>query len=75
MAVGAPSRHENGLHGLFYHAGAVFLYDLGSVTLKSMITTHHRGARFGKALEWIEDSLVVSAPSLTSSLAMKVPND
>lgn len=57
LAVGAPARNYG---ELMYHAGAVFVYDLGSSNLtfsnpKSILYSGDRGARFGKRLLWVND--------------------
>jgi hypothetical protein len=78
LAVGAPARN----YGLYmYHAGSVFVYDLGSSNLtfsnpKSILYSGDRGARFGKRVFWANgEDLLVSAPSYTSYNTVGVSNE
>jgi hypothetical protein len=78
LAVGAPARN----YGLYmYHAGAAFVYDLGSSNLtfanpKVILYSGDRGARFGKKLLWANsEDLIVSAPSYTTFNTFGVSNE
>ena len=78
LAVGAPARN----YGLYmYHAGAAFIFDLGSSNLtfanpKVILYSGDRGARFGKRLLWVNsEDLVVSAPSFTTYNTVGVSNE
>ena len=54
-----------------YHSGAVYIYNLSSPIVdfdhyKAVIRSDERGSRFGSQIEWIGETLVVSAPALTT---------
>lgn len=70
MAIGAPNYREK---PGFENAGAVFIYDLNFgqnfnfYSYKAVIYSFERKARFGKRLVWIDNTLLVSAPSYSGS--------